>query len=69
MILKESIPKEKDLRNTFWAEGVHIDVYILDGSPTQVVKDKTRIEAWSGKRPKGKHLRVFGSISYIHVRK
>ncbi|KAL0341191.1 UNVERIFIED_CONTAM: hypothetical protein Sradi_4635900 [Sesamum radiatum] len=27
----------------------------------------TPIEAWSGKKPSAKHLRVFGSICYVHI--
>ncbi|XP_047251356.1 uncharacterized protein LOC124886573 [Capsicum annuum] len=35
--------------------------------PTKVVGDKTPIEAWSGKRPSAKHLKIFGSICYSHL--
>nr|KYP60023.1 Retrovirus-related Pol polyprotein from transposon TNT 1-94 [Cajanus cajan] len=59
--------KEKGLPNTFWAEAVYTAVYLLIRCPTKVVRDKTPIEAWSGKKPSAKHLRVFGSICYIHV--
>ena len=52
MEMARSMLKEKGMPNTFWAEAV---------------KDKTPIEAWSGRKPSAKHLRVFGSISHIHV--
>ncbi|RZC09022.1 Retrovirus-related Pol polyprotein from transposon RE1 [Glycine soja] len=59
--------KEKGLPNTFWAKAVYTAVYILNRYPTKSVKDKTPIEAWNGKKPSAKHLRVFGSICYIHI--
>ncbi|KAK4395665.1 Retrovirus-related Pol polyprotein from transposon RE2 [Sesamum angolense] len=31
------------------------------------VQNMTPIEAWSGKNPSAKHLRVFGSICYVHI--
>nr|KYP68962.1 Retrovirus-related Pol polyprotein from transposon TNT 1-94 [Cajanus cajan] len=67
MEMARSMLKEKGLPNTFWAEVVYTAVYILNRCPTRTVQDKTLIEAWSGKKPSTKHLRVFGSICYIHV--
>ncbi|KAK4398435.1 Retrovirus-related Pol polyprotein from transposon TNT 1-94 [Sesamum angolense] len=34
---------------------------------TKAVQNMTPIEAWSGKKPSAKHLRVFGSICYVHI--
>ena len=67
MEMARSMLKEKGMPNTFWAEAVYTAVYILNRCPTKAVKDKTPIEAWSGRKPSAKHLRVFGSICYIHV--
>uniref|UniRef100_A0A151UDA6 Retrovirus-related Pol polyprotein from transposon TNT 1-94 n=1 Tax=Cajanus cajan TaxID=3821 RepID=A0A151UDA6_CAJCA len=67
MEMARSMLKEKGLPNTFWGEAVYTAVYILNRCPTKVVQDKTPIEAWSGIKPSAKHLRVFGSICYIHV--
>nr|KYP47196.1 Copia protein [Cajanus cajan] len=67
MEMARSMLKEKGLPNTFWAEAVYTVVYLLNRCPTKAVRDKTPIEAWSGKKPSAKHLRVFGSICYIHV--
>ncbi|KAL4271146.1 hypothetical protein GQ457_13G013270 [Hibiscus cannabinus] len=33
----------------------------------KVVQDKTPVEAWFGRKPSTKHLRVFGSICYAHI--
>ncbi|TXG63524.1 hypothetical protein EZV62_010518 [Acer yangbiense] len=37
--------------------------------PTKAVHNKTPVEAWSGRKPSTKHLRVFGSICYVHIPK
>jgi hypothetical protein len=67
MEMARSMMKDKGLPNTFWAEAVYTAVYILNRCPTRAVQDKTPIEIWCGKKPSAKHLRVFGSICYIHV--
>jgi len=67
MEMARSMLKEKGMPNTFWAEAVYTAVYILNRCPTKAVKDKTPVEAWSGRKPSAKHLRVFRSIYYIHV--
>lgn len=58
---------EKGLPNTFWAEAVSTAVYLLNRCPTKAVHDKTPVEAWSGRKPSAKHLRVFGCICYTHI--
>ncbi|KAL5570519.1 hypothetical protein UlMin_027094 [Ulmus minor] len=58
---------EKGLPKTFWAEAVYTAVYLLNRCPTNVVKDKTLVEAWSGRKPSAKHLRVFDCICYAHI--
>lgn len=55
------MPKE------FWAEVVVVAAYILNGCLTKSVRDKTPEEAWSGRRPSIRHLRVFGYITYAYV--
>ncbi|KAK4408464.1 Retrovirus-related Pol polyprotein from transposon TNT 1-94 [Sesamum angolense] len=40
---------------------------IYSTGPTKAVQNMTPIEAWSGKKPSAKHLRVFGSICYVHI--
>ena len=51
MEMARSMLKEKGMPNTFWAEAVYTVVYILNRCPTKAVKDKTPIEAWSGRKP------------------
>ncbi|KAF3655129.1 putative F-box protein-like [Capsicum annuum] len=42
-------------------------IYLSNRSPTRNVKDQTPQEAWSGRKPSVRHLRIFGSIAYAHV--
>ncbi|CAH9060927.1 unnamed protein product, partial [Cuscuta europaea] len=67
MEMARSMLAEKGMPKTFWAEAVYTSVYILNRCPTKAVLNKTPIEAWSGQKPSAKHLKVFGSICYIHV--
>ena len=42
-------------------------VYVLNRSPTLVVKDMTPEKAWNGSKPSVDHLRVFGCISHVYI--
>ncbi|KAL0284007.1 UNVERIFIED_CONTAM: putative mitochondrial protein [Sesamum angustifolium] len=67
MEMARSMLQEKHLLKAFWAEAVYTAVYLLNRCPTKAVQNMTPIEAWSGKKPSAKHLRVFGSICYVHI--
>ena len=43
--------------------------YIINRTPTKALKDITPEEAWSGRKPDLHHLRIFGSIAYVHTPK
>lgn len=51
----------------FWAEVVYTTIYLLSRSLTHAVKKMTLEEAWSRRKPKISHLRVFGSITYAWI--
>ncbi|CAL9018516.1 unnamed protein product [Prunus brigantina] len=51
------------------AEAINISVYILNRCPTKALSKKTPFEAYSGRKPGVKHLKVFGSPCYAHVPK
>ncbi|BBH04495.1 multidrug resistance-associated protein 9 [Prunus dulcis] len=53
----------------FWAEAVNTSVYILNRCPTKALSKKTPFEAYGGRKPGIKHLKVFGSLCYAHVPK
>lgn len=61
MLKSQCMPKE------FWAEAVACAVYLSNRSPTRSLEKITPQEAWSGWKPSVKHLKVFGSIGYVHV--
>eukprot|EP00253_Pinus_taeda_P005271 PITA_05271 len=42
-------------------------MYILNRSPTRVLKKMISYEAWYGKRPNVNHFKVFGCLAYVHV--
>ena len=68
MEMARSMLKGKNLPNEYWAEAVACAVYILNRSPTKIVKNMIPQQEWSGKHCVF-HLRVFGCIAYAHVTK
>jgi hypothetical protein len=50
-----------------WVEARYTAVYLQNRSPHEVVGSMTSEEAFSGKKPKVGHLRIFGCITYSHV--
>lgn len=67
--MARSMLKGKNLHHSFWAEAVHTAVYVINRSPMKAVRNITPKEAWSGRKPQVKHLRVFGSVAYVHIPK
>ena len=63
----QSMLSGRKIPKTFWPEVVNWTVYVLNRSPTLVVKDMTPEEAWSGSKPSVDHFRVFGCISHVHI--
>ena len=59
----------KNMHYKFWAEAMACATYILNRTPTKALKDITPEEAWSGRKPNLQHLRIFGSIAYVHIPK
>ncbi|KAK2980783.1 hypothetical protein RJ640_009568 [Escallonia rubra] len=65
--MARSMLKSKNLPKEFWAEAVDCAVYLSNRCPTWSVWNQTPQEAWSGYKPSVSHLKVFGSIAYVHV--
>ncbi|KAK2979848.1 hypothetical protein RJ640_000735 [Escallonia rubra] len=65
--MTRSMLKSKNLPNEFWAETVDCAVYSSNRCPTRSVWNQTPQEAWTGYKPSVSHLKVFGSIAYVHV--
>ena len=64
-----SMLADSGLPQKFWAEALSTAAYLINRSPTRSLTGKTPFEAWFGKKPNVKHLRVFGCAAYIHVPK
>ena len=57
------------LPHTFWAEVVKTAVYIINRSPNIRLGRKVPEEVWTRKPPSYQHLRVFGCVAYVHIRR
>ena len=53
--------QSKGLGLSFWAEAINCVNYIINRTPTKVLKNITPEEAWSSIKPDVSHFRVFGS--------
>ena len=67
--MARSMLKGKNLSNEYWVEVVACAVYILNRSPTKIVRNMVPQEAWSGKLHSVSHFRVFGYTAYVLVPK
>ncbi|CAL2246283.1 unnamed protein product, partial [Prunus armeniaca] len=65
--MARSMMTEKKIPVKFWAKAVGTAVYLQNRCYTTSVTDKTPFEAFTGRKPGVKHLRVFGSICYSHI--
>jgi hypothetical protein len=65
--MTRSMLKQKNLPHKFWGEAVTTAAYILNKCPTKKLNLKVPEEAWCGRKPSVKHLKVFGSLCYKHV--
>ena len=63
MLIDAKLPQQ------FWAEALSTAVYLKNRSPTKAVDGMTPCEAWTRKKPKVAHLRVFGCEAYAHIPK
>jgi transposase InsO family protein len=63
-----SIIKQKNLPHKLWGETFTTATYLLlNKCPTKKLNMKVPEEAWNGRKPSEKHLRIFGSLCYKHV--
>ena len=58
---------EKKIPKAFWPEAVNWTTYVLNRSPTLVVKNQRPEKAWSGCKPSVEHFRVFGCVAHVHI--
>ena len=67
MNMAHSMLSHKKMSNEYWDEAVGCSVYLLNRLPTVAVHDKITEEAWSGTKTSVAHLRVFGSVTFVHI--
>ncbi|KAI5328241.1 hypothetical protein L3X38_027638 [Prunus dulcis] len=58
---------EKQIPLKFWAEAVSTAIYLQNQSPTSALDNTTPFEKFRGRKLGVKHLRIFGSLCYIHI--
>ena len=58
---------EKEMPVIFWAEAVNTTMYIQNRCYITSVTEKTPFEAFTGRKPGVKHLKVFGCLCYTHI--
>ena len=59
--------QSKGLSLCFWEEAINCANYIVNRTPTKVLKNITLEEAWSSIKPDVSHFRVFGSEAWAHI--
>ena len=65
--MAKSMLHEKNLPYMFWAEAVNTAVYLLNRCPSKALRKTTPFEAYTGRKPGIAHLKMFGSICYVHI--
>ncbi|KAM2244430.1 hypothetical protein ACFXTI_005500 [Malus domestica] len=65
--MTKSMLHDKKMPLSFWGEAVNTSVYLLNRCPTEALEKKTNFEAFSGRKPSVKHLKVFRSICYAQI--
>ena len=58
---------EKHLPKSYWGEAANMGVYLMNFYTTSRVHNVTLGEKLYGKKPDLSHVRIFGSITYIHI--
>lgn len=65
--MTRSLLKSTQMPSRFWGEAVRHAVYILNRATTKALHDSTPQEAWTGRKLRLDHLRVFGCIAYMKI--
>ena len=55
------------LPKVLWAELVNTAAYVINRTGVSSVDGKSPFELWFGKKPGLKHLRVIGTMCYVHI--
>ena len=55
------------MAKSYWAEAANMAVYLMKRCTTSGVHNITTHEKFFGKKPDLSHVRIFGSIAYVHI--
>eukprot|EP00253_Pinus_taeda_P024505 PITA_24505 len=58
---------DQEMPMFLWAEACNTNVYVQKRSPHRVLEDVTPEMLFTGVKPNVSHLRIFGSLVYVHV--
>ena len=58
---------EKHLPKSYWAEAANTIAYLMNHFTSSGVHEVTPYETFYGKKPDPSHVRIFGSIAYVHI--
>lgn len=64
-----SMLNDSKLPVKFWAEALATACYLKNLSPARALESMTPFEAFIGRKPSVKHLKIFGSVCYAHIPK
>ena len=56
------------LLKIFWVKAVNTTVYLINCDPSIPLEHRLPEEVWSGKEVSLNHLKVFGCVSYVHIK-
>ncbi|XP_048431181.1 uncharacterized protein LOC125473010 [Pyrus x bretschneideri] len=65
--MAKSMLHDKGMPYYMWAEAVHTAVYLLNRCPTKSLDSIIPFDAYSKRKPGIAHLKVFGSVCYVHT--
>lgn len=69
MEMVRSMLHNAHLPHGFWGLALATATYLRNRSPTRALQQMTPYEAWTGRKPSLKDLRVFGCLAYVHIPK
>lgn len=64
-----SMMHDSGLPKNLWSEAVMAATYLINRSPTVVLKNKTPYEMWFNRKPNISNLRIFGCRALCHIPK
>ena len=58
---------EKHMPKSYWAEVANTAIYVMNWCTTSGVHEVMPHEKYYGRKPDLSHIRIFGTIAYVHI--